>query len=276
VPDLDAPAGLRRLLFAVLVAGILAVAARRGRALTTGGALAAVGVGTATIVAGWGWVALLMVFFTTSTALSRIGRAGKQIRTEGVVSKGDERDALQVLANGGVFAIAALGSALVGPALPSTTVWYSLGAGAISAATADTWATEVGTMSDSVPRSVWSWRPVAAGTSGGVTPWGSAASVAGAVLIALVAGGIGWPRAVAWGALTGGLAGSVVDSFAGATIQSRRWCPACKASTERHVHVCGETTTRAGGLPWLDNDAVNALSTAAGAAVAWGVARSLA
>ena len=177
VPGLDATT-LVRLVLALLVAGGLALAALTSRALTRGGAVAAAAVGTVCIAAGWGWVALLLVFFVTSTAWSRIGRRRKEARTAGIADKGAERDALQVLANGGVFALAAAGSVLC----PSPG-WYGLGAGAVSAATADTWATEIGTMSDSVPRSVWSWHPVPVGTSGGVTAAGSTASLAGAVLI---------------------------------------------------------------------------------------------
>ena len=261
-------------MLALLVAGGLALAARRARALTRGGAAAAAAVGTASVVAGWGWVTLLLVFFATSTAWSRAGHHQKTTRVAGIADKGAERDALQVLANGGVFAIAAAGSVL----WPSL-AWYGVGAGAVSAATADTWATEIGTMSDAVPRSVWTWRPVVAGTSGGVTVMGSAASVAGAVLIAFTAIAVGWPRSAAVGAVAGGLAGSGFDSLLGATLQARRRCEQCDAATEQVVHQCGKPTEPAGGLQWLDNDAVNAVSTligaVIGAAVAWSVAGSI-
>jgi hypothetical protein len=63
-------------------------------------------------------------------------RREKERRTGGVVAKGGERDARQVLANGGLFTLAALGSLLA----PSP-LWEAAGAGAIAAATADTWAT---------------------------------------------------------------------------------------------------------------------------------------
>lgn len=271
VQDLDTPALVRHLVLAALAGGALALAARRARALTPDGAVAAAIVGTTTVVAGWGWVTLLLVFFVTSTAWSRIGRTRKEARTAGIMSKSDQRDALQVLANGGAFAIAA-GCSVLWP----SAVWYGLGAGAVSAATADTWATEIGTMSDAAPRSVWTWRSVVAGTSGGVTMMGSAASVAGAVLIGVTVVGVGWPRAAALGAVAGGLAGSLFDSLLGATVQARRWCARCDVSTERVVHGCGDSTRHAGGIRWLDNDAVNAVSTVAGAVVAWSVARSLA
>jgi uncharacterized membrane protein len=38
--------------------------------------------------------------------------------------------------------------------------------------------------------------------------------------------------------------------------------------TEQRIHLCGATTVVIGGLVWLENDAVNLLSSAVGAAVA--------
>ena len=35
--------------------------------------------------------------------------------------------------------------------------------------------------------------------------------------------------------------------------------------TERRIHRCGNITRPAGGVPWLDNDGVNAAATLAGA-----------
>jgi uncharacterized membrane protein len=71
----------------------------------------------------------------------------------------------------------------------------------------------------------------------------------------------------------GGLAGVLVDSLLGATVQRRRWCPACERQTERTTHDCGTPTAPRGGLAWLDNDMVNLLSNAAGGLVALALAR---
>ena len=62
-------------------------------------------------------------------------------RTASIVAKGGERDAMQVLANGAMFAGAAF--AMV---LRPDTRWIALGAGALAASAADTWATEIGTL----------------------------------------------------------------------------------------------------------------------------------
>ena len=246
-----------------LLASLAAIVAVRARALTREGGVAAVVVGTICVAAGWGWAALLAVFFVTSSALSRLREAARARRTESVVAKGGARDAAQVLANGGIFALAALLSLLF--PWPG---WLPLGAGAIAASTADTWSSEVGTLSPTPPLLVTSWKRVPAGTSGAVTPLGLGAAIGGALLIALVVWLLRWPPNVALAALVAGIAGALADSFVGALWQARRRCPRCARNTERKVHTCGTTTELAGGISWLDNDGVNFLSGAAGALVA--------
>jgi uncharacterized protein (TIGR00297 family) len=257
-----------RAIAGLALAGIIAVVARRTGVLSASGAVAAIAVGTACMTAGWSWGGLLIAFFVASTLLTRSGAARKVARTEGIVEKAGERDAVQVLANGGVFALAALGT-IVAPWWG----WMPLGAGALAAATADTWGTELGTLAAARPRSIRSLRPVPAGTSGGVTIPGTAASLAGAAFIAGSVLLLGWPAGAAWGALAGGVVGSTTDSLLGASVQSRRWCERCDEPTERRVHLCGAVTRRAGGLGWLDNDAVNVGCALVGAMVALAVAR---
>jgi uncharacterized protein (TIGR00297 family) len=202
----------------------------------------------------------LIGFFISGTVLSRYKADRKADRTGGVVEKGGNRDAWQVLANGGVFSAAAALS-LIHP-LPA---WTALGAGAIGAAAADTWATEIGVLSNATPRSITTGKPVATGQSGGVTLSGTVAGAVGAIAMAVITllGGWGNPAAIA--AIVGGLGGCTLDSILGGTLQTRRWCDHCNESTERMVHDCGTTTRVAGGLTWMDNDAVNAISSAFGA-----------
>src|SRR5687767_12031464 len=164
-----------RALAGLLLASALAIAAWRARALTPGGALAAVVVGAACVIAGWNWALLLLVFFISSSALSRYRHALRDERIASIVEKGDQRDAYQVLANGGVFAAAAVIASVAGD--PN---WVAMAAGALAAATSDTWATEIGTLAGRPPRSITSLKALPAGTSGGVTVPGSLASVGGA------------------------------------------------------------------------------------------------
>jgi uncharacterized membrane protein len=66
----------------------------------------------------------------------------------------------------------------------------------------------------------------------------------------------------------GGFTGALVDSELGATVQEMRFCDVCAVETEARVHHCGARTWMTRGVPWCDNDAVNAIATAIGAAVA--------
>lgn len=251
-----------RAIAGLMLAGALAAVSRRNRSLSTGGAIAAVAVGLAATLAGWGWAVLLIAFFVASTALSRYRRAARDARIGDIVEKGDERDAAQVLANGGVFAVAVLANAITGD--PN---WAAVALGALAAATADTWATEIGTLAGRSPRSIISFRVVEPGTSGGVTVPGTLASAAGATFIgaaALATGVAGDATPV----IVGGLAGSFADSVAGATVQERRWCDRCSRFTERPMHSCGNPTRVTRGIPGLRNDLINVLCTLVGAGVA--------
>ncbi len=253
-----------------VVAAAIAAAARRARALSPSGAVAAVLVGTAAVAAGWDWGALLVAFFVASSLLSRVRREEKAA-ADGIAAKGDERDAVQVLANGALFALAALGYACAPDA-----AWQAMGGGALAAATADTWSTEIGMLAPRLPRSIVTLRPVPAGTSGGVTLLGLLGGVLGASFIQVVAVLFHWPFAAAAAIVAGGVAGTVADSLLGALVQQRRWCDACGAATERRVHRCGQPTRIVGGIAWLDNDAVNALATLAGALTALWIAGRIA
>ena len=281
------------MILALVIAAAISAAAFRARALSIDGALAAVVVGT--IVLGMGgaaWAILLLAFFISSSALTRWRAAAKAAAGEEVV-KGGRRDAVQVLANGGVAtAIAALA------ALRPDLALFPAFAGAIAAATADTWATEVGLLSRATPRLITTGRRVPAGTSDDVTPLGTAAALAGGLFIGTLAAAlvlVGWagsshsvgdvvsaasaasraaPVAAARIALAtpaAALLAALFDSLLGATVQAAYRCPRCDRPTERRVHRCGARTARTRGLAWIDNDAVNLAATAAGAAVGWWV-----
>jgi uncharacterized protein (TIGR00297 family) len=250
------------LLALVFAAGVSACAAAV-RALSLDGALAATIVGTA-VFAGGGvsWSLLLLAFFATSSALSRLPQSRKY---RAVTAKSGPRDAAQILANGAIpAALAALNG------LHPSPLWLIPFAGSLAAATADTWATEIGRWSRAVPRSIVTGQPVLPGTSGGVTALGTMASACGASLIAVCAGaiaGASLPRIAA--IALGGVLGSVVDSLLGATVQETRLCPHCLEITEQKVHrPCATPTVHSAGRAGVTNDTVNFLATLAGALIA--------
>jgi uncharacterized membrane protein len=209
-----------------------------------------------------------------------------------------------VFANGGVATVCVLAWVFLGHSEASS-IWFVAFAGAYAAATADTWGTEIGTLAERAPRSILTGKPLAAGLSGGVTQAGTAAEIAGAVLIAILTPaalllavpgssipvdvtvptwlsfiGIRGALTVFWALLllpvfVGGFGGAIVDSILGATLQERRWCPACERECEVTQHGCGTTTIHRRGLTWLSNDGVNFAATASGALIAAGCWRLL-
>jgi len=234
-----------------------AVAAGGGwllRSLSVSGAAAAVVVGTLVGCGfSWGGLWLLGLFFVSSSFFSHAGKL-KKAKMAGKLAKGGRRDAAQVLANGGVPAILAL-LALLYPSV----FWNELFVVAVAAANADTWASEIGVLSRRPPRAWPSFRRVETGTSGAVTPLGTAASLVGALFIAAAGAHFLHAAPVFTIALLGWL-GSWLDTWLGAAWQAAYRCPVCGAATERKQH-CGRRTTHIKGWRWLDNDAVNALSS---------------
>ena len=258
---------LARVATSVAIALAISLVARRARVLDTSGTIAATIVGALALVAGWRWGVLLLLYFASSSALSRLGAPTKEHRTSGVIEKGGARDALQVLANGGVFALAAT----LATVFPHDARWLALGAGALAASASDTWATEIGTLVGGTPRSILGLGPVAVGMSGGVTVAGTFAALAGAVFVSVATALLSWPTRVAIGVLIGGIAGSTLDSVLGASLQGRRWCDSCDCASERGIHDCGAPTRRAGGVAWLTNDVVNLACGLMGGLVALGL-----
>lgn len=244
------------LLLALVTSALVAVAGWRLRALTPTGALAATAVGAAILTGtGWAGMAALGAFFVGASWVSH--RAPD--RTAALGAKGSTRDAWQVLANGGAAALGAL--------VPGAGLWIVTAS--LAAAAADTWATATGGWSRRAPRHILTLAPVPAGTSGGVTPLGTAGAVAGALLVAAAAAVVaGAPRLLA-SALVIGPLGMLLDSLLGATLQGRFHCAACDAPTETARHRCGAAARHAGGLAWLGNDGVNAAATGAAALAGW-------
>ena len=256
-----------RALIGALFAGVFAALARRAGALTSGGQWAAFVTGTTVAAAGWAWAALLVAYFVVSSVLTRVGAARKHARTAEVLSPSRARNGLQVAANGGLFALLVLLGELRGETLLSLA-----GLGALAAAAADTWATEVGLLWGGTPRSITTGRLVEPGVSGGVTAIGVGASLAAALLFGLLAPILIGDGADAPGAaraiFLAAVAGSIADSLLGATMQAKRWCASCRMWTERRVHSCGYRSAHAHGIRWMTNDTVNFFATVVGAVVA--------
>lgn len=256
-----------QLVIAFVLSGVIAAAATWRHSLSPSGAIGALIVGTLTFgLGGTVWGILLGVFFITSSALSHFKEREKRAAAE-KFEKGHTRDIGQVMANGGLGALIALLSWLwpdLGPG------WLALFLGVMATVNADTWATELGTLSRQPPRLITTGRVVEVGTSGGVSVLGTAVSFLGGLLIGVMAGllqeEIGLGIAAALGGL-GGLSGSLMDSLMGATVQQIYYCDTCQKDTERKIHRCGTVTRPHHGWAWLNNDLVNLISSFGGGLV---------
>lgn len=256
---------------------VLSFGAWKRGSLSISGSIAATGVGF-WVWAGLGRVgfAALCAFFLTSTLLGRVGKTRKrplQLDYE----KGDRRDAWQVFANGGVAASIAVWVAVVGDAgwFPDglrndTTLTLVLAAlASLASANADTWATELGVLWPRRPRSLWTWRPVPAGSSGAVSPGGLAAAFGGALLIGLVATQV--PASVSaaevlWLVTGAGFFGAFADSALG-KVQRQYACGSCGKTVETRHHCGHPTTCSSSRFAVLNNDGVNCLANTLAALV---------
>ncbi len=221
-----------------LTLALLVLIARAATPLAalTGGVLCAV------LTLGWSpWyhsaLPALVTLFVLTWAATRIGRTRKQ--QLGVAEDKRGRNAAQVAANLGVAGLAAA-SFLIHPVLGNS--YAVMVVAALAEATADTLASELGEVVGGQPMLVTTFRRVVPGTDGAISLAGTVAGVSGALLVAAVSFStlklsLGDTAAASLGAV-GGL---FVDSLLGATIERRGW---------------------------LNNDAVNFLSTLAAALIA--------
>jgi uncharacterized protein (TIGR00297 family) len=227
-----------RLAEGAAISGGVAWLSCRLHALTPSAAWTAAAVGTMLVGGGgWSWLALLATFFATSSFLTRLDPPGNRSSRRSADRGGRRWD--QVAANGGIAALAALAYGIIGwPA------GFAAAAGAIAAATADTWGTEIGRWSTSEPRLITTWRIVSHGDSGAITALGTAGAAVGAALIASLAAFLaqdaqGHPLFPI--VFSGGISGALLDSLLGATLELR--------------------------YRWMSNSVVNLIATAWGAAV---------
>ncbi len=264
-------------LIGLVCSGGIAGTAYSKRSLSGSGFLAAVMLGTVMYALGSAvWFGSLIAFFVSSTLWSKWKKRAKEEAESGYEKTG-RRDAGQVLANGGLGLLLCAANW----AYPHPLWWYAF-LGVMAAVTADTWATEIGGLSRTPPRSIKTGRRVPPGTSGGVSGLGMAASLAGGLFI----GAAAWVllavpgqtapdaaaaafRPAAWVGIAGlaGIIGSLADSWIGATWQQMYRCGACGRDIEQARH-CGRQAVRIRGRAGWNNDAVNVAGSLAGGAAA--------
>jgi len=178
---------------------------------------------------------LIVMLILTLTA-TRIGRSRKE--KLGTAEEKRGRNASQVVANLGVAALAAIpltATQIFTPSSRTQIVALAAIAAALAEAAADTLSSELGQVFGGQPVLLTTFKPVAVGTDGGVTLAGTAIGCAGAAAIAAVAA-LTFPLSLRTGLVifSSAVLGLFLDSFLGAVFERRGW---------------------------LNNDAVNFLST---------------
>ncbi|MEA2071269.1 MAG: DUF92 domain-containing protein [Asgard group archaeon] len=215
---------------------------------------------------------LLFVFFISSSILTSYRKRDKK-DIQDKFSKGGERDASQVLANGLaglLFAVAHIFVLIFTDNIVISNAFVFAFIAAIATTNADTWATEIGILSKDQPFWILNLRKkVERGTSGGISIKGTGAALFGSFIVASIAliFEVFWRNPIlessSWQmflfiplAGVAGFLGAIIDSFFGAIIQGFFECSICGKGTEKKIH-CGAETIILRGKDWFRNDHVN-------------------
>jgi uncharacterized protein (TIGR00297 family) len=161
--------------------------------------------------------ATLVALFLLTWISTRFGHRRKQ--ELGVAERGDGRNAWQVLANLAVPAMTATAFGMTG-----NQMWLVATVATLAEAATDTVASEVGQSHSRTAHMITTWKPVSAGTDGGITVMGTIAGTIAGLVIAGTAllGGMIRPAQL-WIPVIAGFAGMLADSLLGASLQRRGW-----------------------------------------------------
>jgi uncharacterized protein (TIGR00297 family) len=246
------------LITGVCLAAIVAFVAYRFQSLSRGGAIAAVIVGAVVFgFGGWNHAVPMVVFFATSSGLSRWRKVRKNRLG---FEKSGRRDAAQVFANGGVAAVCALLPMFgINPARV-----YMAYLAALAAANADTWATEIGSAAGGKPFLITTFERVDPGASGAISPLGIVAALSGSTLLSF------WAPNLVSGIIVcfSGFSGSLLDSFAGATLQAQWIEQKTDSSGSQWMEFSSAATKPDRGYRFFSNDVVNVICALSAAIIA--------
>lgn len=295
---LDLPGGIELQSFRVLIAIILALGlAAHGyskKSLSATGAVSAFIVGFTSFASSYRFGLILILFYYTSSKLTKLKENVKAKLEDDYVS-GGRRGAVQVLACS-LFGtlVCVLFTIWIGEdshidfgnspndsqlSIPfiklsknhAAAYLWSAYIAHYSCATADTWASEVGILSKEKPRLVTTLREVPHGTNGGISLLGTFASMAGGAFIGIIFWVMSlrgfenkiyeapqYPMIIV--GLLSGFLGSLIDSLLGATVQATYYSTEKKCIVKKMSSIESDKIDRVCGINILSNEAVNIVS----------------
>jgi uncharacterized protein (TIGR00297 family) len=208
---------LQRILIICIFALVLGIGAYFAKAADSDAVLSETIVCLLVILfAGLSWFILLLAFYLLGGVFTRYGYSHKH-RLGIAQSHGGRRGYKNVYSNSLVALVLAICYGVYG-----NDVFIFAFIASVATANGDTLASEIGETSRSKPRMITTLKETETGVDGGVTPLGEAASLAGAIIIGLLATGMGMTGVLGIVvAAVGGFLGTNFDSLLGATIQSR-------------------------------------------------------
>jgi len=260
-----------RIATATVVASLLATRGIKRKSLSKSGAIAAWFVGFFSLAGLVRSGIVLIVFYLTSSKLTKVKSNIKKTLEEDYVV-GGERGAVQVLCCSFLATVLSIAHYFYvgedGLVLSGDAVHRAISLGVVShyaTCAADTWASELGILNKRWPVLITNmFKSVPPGTNGGVSEVGTLASAAGGVVIGLtywLSGAIvgafsfeDWVLTV-YG-LVFGVVGSFLDSILGATLQQTLY----NEKTKKITTVRGANVVVICGTPILDNQEVNLIS----------------
>ena len=251
-----------KIIIGIITSVIIAIIAYNKKSLNRSGMIAAILLGSSIFVLG-GIIpfTLMLVFFVSSSIISKIGKVKKK-KLEKIHEKGDERDFIQVIANGGIALICVLLFQIT-----KDPKFLIASAVSFAASNSDTWASELGVLSRGKTISIITGKRIEKGVSGGVSLLGTVSALLGATVIGLSYTisyiiTLGYDKNIMKILLLIillGFLGSIVDSILGVRIQGHYIDESSGNVTEKKVN--GDRKNRLiSGYRFINNDMVNILS----------------
>ncbi len=230
---------------------ILGIACRK-KSLTSAASFVAFFMGIIIFYAGgFPFLLTLLSFFISSSLITKIGNKEKVTLEKTLYEKSGNRDVAQVLANGALPTICALGYLL----LNEKEFWGTAYFISLAVSTGDTWASEIGILSKSAVYSAVTFKIVPKGISGGITTLGLFASLLGSTFIALLYLTLFSFTPITFIIIIGsGFLGTYIDSILGELVQAKY------RNIKGQVTEISHGTKKIKGIAFINNDVVNFLS----------------